>query len=338
MIEPRDIYDKTDNGLDIIFSFYPQAREAVNSKKKHFRIRPGDKTPSAALFLKKESDGSQVWKVKDFGDDKAISPIDICMAEKGMKFTEAIHYLAGIYNVAEPELVAKINKPDIRKNPATEDEPNGSYFFQKKAKFTPSELRLLGPHVEQEHCDTLGYFSLEYYKSTKEGTTLTIYSNDNYPIFMRECKYKDGNCVGWIKFYGPADGLIDFTYQQFMELQIAQAESANMERGINKLLSLMYKRKRGKSSKWIRKISKNKKTAILWFYLGCINFLQKRFSLVFSGESSSGDVTDGQMRIIDALAKNDVTKKADVRNSDLYEALYTMQIAAEESEKLREKK
>jgi len=136
--------------------------------------------------------------------------------------------------------------------------------------------------------------------------------------------------VGWVKLYGPADGLTDFSYQQFMELQVAHSEAGN---DMNSFLSSLYRRKNGKQSRWFCLVPKKKKIAILWFYLGCMNFFAEKFPLVFSGNSAN-DVIDGQMRIVDALAKNDVTKKEPVRKSDLYEALYTMQIAAEENEKL----
>ncbi len=142
--------------------------------------------------------------------------------------------------------------------------------------------------------------------------------------------------VGWAKLYGPADGLTDYTYQQFIELQIAQSQAGSSMKEINKFLSLMYRRRNGEKSSLFRFVSAKKKIAILWFYLGCLNFFQKKWPLPFSGESSS-DIVDGQMRIVDALAKNDVTKKKEVRNADLYEAFYTMQIAAEESEKIRKK-
>jgi len=142
--------------------------------------------------------------------------------------------------------------------------------------------------------------------------------------------------IGWVKLYGPADGLTDYSYQQFMELQIAQSEAGASPKEMDMFLSLMYHRKNGKQSKLFRFVSARKKVAILWFYLGCMNFFQKKWPLPFSGESSS-DIVDGQMRIVDALAKNDVTKKKQVRDSDLYEAFYTMQIAAEEAEKLKEK-
>ncbi|MDR1716328.1 MAG: hypothetical protein LBS20_10825 [Prevotella sp.] len=142
--------------------------------------------------------------------------------------------------------------------------------------------------------------------------------------------------AGWVKLYGPADGLTDYTYQQFMELQIAQSEAGNSEKDIKKFISSMYRRKNGKKSRLFALVPNKKRIAILWFYIGCMNFLQEKFPLPFSGKGTS-DIADGQMRIVDAMAKNDVTKKKKVRNADLYEAFYSMQIAAEESEKIRNK-
>lgn len=144
--------------------------------------------------------------------------------------------------------------------------------------------------------------------------------------------------IGFIKLYGADDGLTNLKYQDFAELQIAQASAGRNERSMDDFLALLYKRKNGRPAKfWFRRITKKKKVAILWFYMGCTAKLQELFPKVFSGEQSSSSVADGQMRIIDALAKNDVTKKEMVRHADLYEALYTMQIAAEEYEKLMQK-
>lgn len=217
MITLQDIYDKTNQGLDIILDFLPQARLALTSKNKHFRLRASEKTPSSKLFLNTEKDGTKVWKVKDFGDGPANSPIDICMQEKGIKFIEAIYYLAEIYGVTEKELVAEVNKPDIRKNPAKEDEPDGSYYFKKKEKLTQEELKLLGPNVKQGHCDTLGYYSLEYYRTTKAGSSIVYYSKDTYPIFMRECKYQDanGNDAVFYKIYKPLEPQKQYRFLHF---------------------------------------------------------------------------------------------------------------------------
>lgn len=144
--------------------------------------------------------------------------------------------------------------------------------------------------------------------------------------------------VGWIKLYGPADGLTNLKYQDFAEFLVVQSNVDNSEKAVFDILSELYKRKNNKSSKfWFKWIPQKKKVAILWFYLGCMNRIQELFPMVFVGRKSDGNPADGQMRIIDALAKNDVTKKEKVRKSDLYEALYTMQIAAEENDKLRKK-
>lgn len=217
MISIQDIYDKTNQGLDIILDFLPQAREALTSTNKHFRVRASEKTPSASLFLKTEKDGSKVWKVKDFGDGPAMSPIDICMRDLGIKFTEALYYLAEKHGVTEPDLIAEVNKPDIRKNPAKEDEPDGSYYFKKKEKFTPEELKVLDPHVKQADCEALGYYSLEYYRLTKNGISIVFYSKDTYPIFMRECKYKDDNGADQIfyKIYKPLEPQKQYRFLHF---------------------------------------------------------------------------------------------------------------------------
>lgn len=214
MITIQDIYDKTNQGLDIILDFYPQAREALTGRNKHFRIRASDKTPSATLFQKKESDGNEVWKVKDFGGGPAMSAIDICMQEKGIKFTEAIYHLAQIYGVTEKELIAEVNKPDIRRNPAKEDEKDGDFIFQKKEKFTQDELRLLGPNVTQKDCDELGYSSLDFYQITRKGETFIFYSKDTYPIFMRECRYKTraGESNLFYKVYKPLEPQKQFRF------------------------------------------------------------------------------------------------------------------------------
>ena len=99
MITIQDLYDKTNNGLDIIFHFYPQAKAVYGQNNKAFKIRESDSTPSAHL---REVKG--IWKVIDFGDEgRAISGIDICMSEMNLKFNEALHHLANIFGVEGQE-------------------------------------------------------------------------------------------------------------------------------------------------------------------------------------------------------------------------------------------
>ena len=116
MIKAEDIYRASNGGLDIILYYYPQASECVNNKK-HFKRRPDEDDASACI--KRFGD---VYKVTDFGDQgTAMSPIDICMQEENLRFTEAIAVLADRYHVTD-ELKRSVNKPEIRKRPAKVEE------------------------------------------------------------------------------------------------------------------------------------------------------------------------------------------------------------------------
>lgn len=185
MIKTDDIYAATNGGLDIILYYYPHVGDFVNTTKS-FKIRDEH---TASCRIRQQGN---VWKITDFGDDgHAISPIDIVMREENIRFTEAILLLADRYNIRH-ELNTTINKPDIRKRAATVDEPEGYFAYECKKEFTKEELSVLGPKVAQNHVDALSYKSLAWYSRTKKNDkgeleTTTISSNDNYPIFMRDC-------------------------------------------------------------------------------------------------------------------------------------------------------
>lgn len=205
MITVQNIYDKTNNGLDILLAFYPQARETLDKNNTPFKIRQSDDTPSAFI---KEIKG--IWRLTDFGQsDKAMSPIDVCMQENNMKFNEAIHWLAKEFNVSGDIISFERNRAKYERRPATAEEKDGSFIWKEKP-FTESELKVLGPKVKTEHCELLHWKSLEYYERTKRSkenpgliTTRTS-STDTYPIFMRECTYlDDGEVKTFYKLYQP---------------------------------------------------------------------------------------------------------------------------------------
>lgn len=143
---------------------------------------------------------------------------------------------------------------------------------------------------------------------------------------------------GCITVYGPQDGLIDLTYQQFADLAVWQTQLDKSDKALDKFISIIYKRQKSEASpNLIAKMSPTVKEAIVWFYMGCLQFIQTRFPKPFEGGEGSSNVFDGMQRIIDALAHNDVTKKEQVKKSLLYDALYTMQCAAEQVEKIQKK-
>ena len=200
MIKATDIYAATHDGLDIILYYYPQAEGCVDNKKK-FKRRPDEDDASACI--KRFQD---CYKVTDFGDTAtAMSPIDICMTEENLRFNEAIARLAARYNVTD-ELKRSVNKPDIRKRPATVDEKEGSRFFELEEKFTPDQLKIMGPRVKQEHVDALHWHVARSISYVKNREVITKYSTPTYPIFMRECtidKPEPGKPSVFYKIYEP---------------------------------------------------------------------------------------------------------------------------------------
>lgn len=199
MIKATDIYAASHDGLDIILSYYPQAEDCVDNKKKFKRRADED---DASACIRKYDD---CYKVTDFGDTgTAMSPIDICMHEENLRFTEAISILASRYNVTD-ELKRSVNKPDIRKRPATSEEKEGDKFFELEEKFTDEQLKVLGPRVKQEHVDALHWYVAKSISYVRNREVTTKSTTPTYPIFMRECEVEDksGNKTKFYKIYEP---------------------------------------------------------------------------------------------------------------------------------------
>ncbi len=201
MIKPEDIYLASNHGLDIILSYYPQAENCVDNRK-HFKRRLDEDDASACI--KRYDD---CYKVTDFGDTAtAMSPLDICMYEENIRFPEAIALLASRYNVTD-ELKRSVNKPDIRKRPATADEKEGAKFFELCETFTTEQLRVLGPRVTQEHVDSLHWHVAKSVSYVRNREVTVKSTTPTYPIFMRECIVEDGadpeKVVKFYKIYEP---------------------------------------------------------------------------------------------------------------------------------------
>lgn len=189
------IYAATDNGLDIIKYYYPQAFENGNPKKA-FKIRDED-APSAYI---KQFKG--LWFVTDFGESQnAMSAIDVVMKEENVEYNEAISLLVKRYNI-DNKLDSNINKPTVESRPAKDDEPDGFFNYEIK-EITNSELRILGNGVKKKHADMLHFSALSWYMFTKDRKTITIHSNENYPIFMRECQTNDESFYKILKPFEP---------------------------------------------------------------------------------------------------------------------------------------
>lgn len=185
MIKLADLYQATNDGLDIICMYYPEARACADDKRKKFKIRD-ERTPSATLWMGK-SDGVPCWKVTDFGGvGEAISPIDLAMSEENLRFSEVVLKLAGIFNVTN-ELNKRVNTPQWVTEVAPEGAMDGEAVFTLKDGFSDSTLRILGPKVTAEVAQSLGWAEAESFGFVKDGQLKLRKSTDTYPILMRRC-------------------------------------------------------------------------------------------------------------------------------------------------------
>lgn len=215
MVSVEKLYAATNDGLDILALHYPEVREAAQTKKA-FRVRQ-ERTPSASVKLYDTKQGFKVWKITDFGDEgRATDPIAIHMKETNLRFPEAICDLAQIFNVTD-EINRAVNRPDIRKRPANSDEADGETYWDIDQEFTEAECRVMGPRVTAEHLKALHWYRVKCLTSVKNREAVQKYSNENYPIFMRECWFTDsqGKKDRFYKIYEPlnADKQWRFQYQ-----------------------------------------------------------------------------------------------------------------------------
>lgn len=175
-IDYKDVLEATDNGLDIIAMYYPDARNALERKDKKFKIRE-ERTASASLRFKNGS-----WHVTDFGgDQKERNAFGICMLETGKDFPEAVRYLAAIFKVKGSDTWNEI-KPKWSTRPLKKDEEAGDYDIEEK-DFTKEELASIGPKVNAQHCRDFKFISLKSFTYCKENEASVTESTADYPIF-----------------------------------------------------------------------------------------------------------------------------------------------------------
>lgn len=224
MIPVQKIYDATRQGLDIILWLYPQAAECVGVKGKKFKVRD-EKTPSACLYQRRSEKFGDIWGVTDFGGDGWRSAIQLYMDDRRLsqdRFNEAVLQIAAQFNVTD-DLDRSVNKADFTERDARADEPDGHRDFETK-DFSPEELAVLGPNVKQEHVEALHWHSVKWFSYTKDRKTRIRYSNEHYPIFMRECVVKEARTlpdgteqeeVKFYKVYEPLNPDKGFRFQYF---------------------------------------------------------------------------------------------------------------------------
>lgn len=175
-IDYKDVLQATNNGLDIIAMYYPDARHALERRDKKFKIRD-ERSASASIRLKKG-----VWHVTDFGgDQKERNPFGVCELETGKNFSEAVQYLATVFKVKGSSNWTEV-KPIWTKRPLNEGEKQGDYDIVAKP-FTPEELLSIGPRVTESNCKDFHFLSLKSFTYCKSDVASITESTESYPIF-----------------------------------------------------------------------------------------------------------------------------------------------------------
>jgi hypothetical protein len=189
-VKYTDILDATNGGLDIIISYYSNAQKVTTKNAKQFKIRESEKTASAAL--KEGKNG--VWRVTDYGGDSiGRNGIEVCMLEEDKTFEEACAILGSRYNIQGAE--KQVYKPIIKQRSLTADEvPETKHIVYKE--FTATELTLIGPRVNKEHCADFKLRSCESITYCKENLATIVTATDEYPISV----FDFGT---WQKIYQP---------------------------------------------------------------------------------------------------------------------------------------
>lgn len=178
-IPAKELFEKTNGGLDVIQHYYPQA---VPNKK--FKLRD-EKTASASV---KKQDGE--WLIKDFGDSQpAKNAVTLVMETENLEYKEALNF------INEKFLNGNINGSNSNNFPKPQIEkvkPEKDYIFEYK-EFSDKELEFLGRGITKEICEKFNVKSVAYYIVPKG---YKISSSDDYFIFV----YDFGD---WKKVYQP---------------------------------------------------------------------------------------------------------------------------------------
>ncbi len=182
MITKQQVYDATNNGLDVIREFFPNIKKGDKVK-----VRQEDDA-SCSLW----QNDKDIWNLKDFGDRfYTIFDLVMLLAPDVTTFKEAILWCGDKFHIEDSTITTK-NLPTITKRQASASEPDGYFSYIAKEQFTPADLAAISPGVKQEHCDALHLHSLVSFtitrrdKKTQQLVTITKGCTDTYPIFIRK--------------------------------------------------------------------------------------------------------------------------------------------------------
>lgn len=149
------------------------------------------------------------------------------------------------------------------------------------------------------------------------------------------------------KLYGPESALQNLCFEQFFwhaEPYYTRYVATQEPQHVNNLIASLYVIDKQFNSDHIPHIGKmvenfpeTTKLAILLFYQGCRGFLAAKFPKVFSAGVKTAPDEFSPIRMLTALNNNDMTRNAEIKRTNLYEALVQIEENISQSEKLKTK-
>lgn len=136
-----------------------------------------------------------------------------------------------------------------------------------------------------------------------------------------------------VELKGADDRLYSITFEQYIYLLTYLDAVSKDHSQLGKCLACIWHRGKvfdidnlERDADLVDRLDDDVKQVMLWYVQGCLDALQQKFARVFSGSGDIkvGNVLDAQLRLLDALAEGDMTKKDLVRHGMLIDALYTL--------------
>ena len=179
------ILQASDYGKDIIVRLYPESADCFGTNRK-FRIRE-EKTASTSLKLVESQNGVTYWAVNDWGSGsvKGLNAIDLYAQFYNITFPHACQLLANELGI-DTSLQKEVNRPTIEQRVRRINETPGAFQYLEK-DFSDDELFIMGPFVTRKVMEQYHWMSLREYDIIKQDKVTEIHSNDNYPVFARDC-------------------------------------------------------------------------------------------------------------------------------------------------------
>ena len=181
----QEIYNRSNNGLEIIFRELPQAEVARENVKKMFKLDPEENASAHLIPPKGEKTYWSVYNFRDSDHQKSYSPIDIVMRERGVSFKVALMSLAQEWG-GDMKVDKTINKPHIAQRLPLPEEKDGVNPPVLLEGYTQEGLAVWGPYATPESLEALRWHEVKSYTIVKDGKATVIERTADYPIFCQD--------------------------------------------------------------------------------------------------------------------------------------------------------